>query len=66
LEHINNKNILVKETFGIRCKLSIEAAIHSLVSKIFIVLNKKNILRGIFGKLTKIFFCVNHGILLSK
>jgi hypothetical protein len=41
LEHINNKNILVKEQFGFRSKLSTEATIYSLVSEISIALNKK-------------------------
>jgi len=66
LEHINNRNIVVKEQFGFRSKLSTEAAIYSLVSEIFIALNNKNITLGTFGELTKTFYCVNRGILPSK
>ena len=66
LEQINNKTTLVKEQFGFRSKLLTFTAIYSLISEIFIALNNKNIIRGTFCDHTKAFYCVNHGISLSK
>jgi len=66
LEHIKNDNILVKEKFGYRSKLSTEAASYSLISDILNSLNNKNIIGGIFCEISKVFYCINHVIMLSK
>jgi hypothetical protein len=53
------------EQFGFRSKFSTEAASYGLISEVD-ALNNKNIIRGIFCDLTKVFDCINQGILLSK
>jgi hypothetical protein len=41
-------------------------AAYDLISEILNALNNRNTVSGIFCKLRKAFYCVNHGILLSK
>jgi hypothetical protein len=61
--HINNKNILVREKFGFRSKLSTGMDSYKLISEILHALNNTYTNGGIFVIFLS-FYCVNHSILL--
>jgi hypothetical protein len=58
--------ILAKERYGFRSKLSTDKASYTLTHEILTALNNKQIVGVIFCDLRKAFDCVNHRILLTK
>jgi len=64
-EH-SSKNILAEEHFGFSTKSATNNAICKLTNKIWIALNNKFMVEGIFCDLEKTFNCVNHKILLPN
>jgi len=64
--YINDNNILVGDQYGFREKLSIETAIHILLSNVLSSLDRRNLVGGLFCDLQKVFDCVNHEILWLK
>jgi hypothetical protein len=65
-QHVVQNQILAKEQYGFRSKLSTDNASYTLMHEILTALNNKQIVGGIFCDLRKVFDCVNHRILLSK
>ena len=66
LNHLNKLNILAKEQFGFRPKLTTDNAIFALTNEILNALNNKLIVGGIFCDIEKAFDSVNFEILLAK
>jgi hypothetical protein len=66
LSHLNKYNILVEEQFGFRENSSTALAPYNLLDNIYMALNNKCIVGGIFCDLRKASDCVSHDILLSK
>jgi hypothetical protein len=62
----SNNNILVNEPFGFREKLSTEMATYTLLNNVFLSLDRKNFVVGLFCDLQRAFDCVNHNIGLTK
>jgi hypothetical protein len=58
--------ILAEEQYRFSSRLSIDNASCTLILKIFIAMNNKHIVGGIFCDVRKEFDRVNYGILLSK
>jgi hypothetical protein len=65
-QHVVQNQILVKEQYGFRNKLSTDKASYTLIHEILTALNNKQIVGGIFYDSRKAFNCVNHRILLTK
>jgi hypothetical protein len=65
-QHVVQNQILAKEQYGFRSKLSTDNVSYTLIHEILTALNNKQIVGGIFCDLRKAFDCVNHRILLSK
>jgi len=55
-----NNNILSREQYGFRMKLTTENTTYKLMHEILNALNNKLIVGGIFCDLEKAFDCVNH------
>src|SRR5215510_8183399 len=64
--YLIDNNILVKEQFGFREKLSTDTATYAFLNKVLSSLDKKNYVGGLFCDLQKAFDCVIHDILLAK
>jgi len=62
LKHLHNSNILSREEYESRMKLTIENATYKLMNEILTVLNNKLIIGGIFYDPERAFNCVNHDI----
>ena len=60
--YLIDNNVLVKEQFGFREKLSTYSFLHKVLSS----LDKRYYIGGLFCDLQKAFDCVNHDILLAK
>jgi hypothetical protein len=58
LSHLNKYNILVKQQFGFRENLWTILATYNLSDNIYMALNNKCIVSGIFCNLKKAFHCV--------
>jgi hypothetical protein len=66
LFHLNKYAILVKQQFGFRENFSTTLATYNLLDNIYIALNNRCTLGGIFCELKRAFDCVSHDILLAK
>jgi len=64
--HMHANNVLVPEQMGFRQRKSTVNAAFKLTNSVFISVNQKMYVGGIFFALTKTFCCVNHEILLVK
>jgi hypothetical protein len=58
--------IFAKEQYGFRNKLSTEEASYTLTNEILTAHSNKQIVGGIFCDLRKVFYIVNHEVLLNK
>jgi len=65
-EHLNTRNLLVRNQFGFRKGTATEDAIFKLTNEILKALNNKTLAGTIFCDLEKASDSVNHDILLSK
>lgn len=65
-QHTIQNQLLAKEQYGFRSKLSTDIAWYTLIHEVLTAMNNKHIVGGVVCELRKAFECVNNGILLSK
>jgi len=65
-QHTIQIQLLAKEQYGFRSKLSTDIASYTLIYEVLTAMNYKHIVGGVVCELRKAFECVNNGILLSK
>jgi hypothetical protein len=64
--HFNTNKLLVGNQFGFRKGIATEDVIFKLINETLNALNNKKMAGSIFCDLEKVFYSVNHDILLSK
>jgi len=65
-QHLNVNRILVPEQYAFRRGINIENTNFPLTNTILSSLNKKKVIAGFFGDISKVFNIVNHSVLLQK
>ena len=65
-EHVTQYQTTANEQYGFRSGVTTDNASYTLINEILLVMNNKQIVRGIFCDLSKASDCANHRILISK
>jgi hypothetical protein len=65
-KHTCSNNILAKEQYGFRNSSSTKAASCDVINEILKAMNNRLSVGGIFCDFEKVFYCVNHEILVDK